>query len=162
MQERETLQEVLSAYFRDESLWRQRQWERFALGVDKRYRTATTWLAELAAFVRRLPDDDPGIETLTAFGWPAECFRHGTGFEGSCAVKRVGFDGTRTKPLIRQPEKHDLERAWAAWVAAAERDAREIERMLEILVALIEDTPRSRLQAALGRFARRSDDAWSA
>lgn len=162
MIERETIQEVLAAYFRDESLWRQHQSERPSLSLDRRYRTACEWLAELAAWVKRLPDNDPGIKTLGSFGWPPSCFRHGTGSDAAHALRHIGFDGTRTKPLVDRPDNRDLARAWSFWVTAAERDARSIARMLGILVELLEDTPRSRLQAALGRLGRKPDDTWPA
>ena len=148
-----SIQTELSKFFRDEAAWRLKKYE-VGNHADPREWTAAQWHIRLAIFIEGLPDNDPGIETLASFGWPAECFRHGTGFEGMTIASRLGFRGTPTSPNPRLPKENAMWGCWAAFVSAAERDRYAVDRVLAILATLLDDTSRSRLKAALGRFKK--------
>jgi hypothetical protein len=146
----DTLQSVLAAFFREEAAWRQDRADRSR--HDLRERTSAKWLAELAAFVEQLGDDDPGISTLAGFRWTLQAFAGGAGPQSRTAAGFVGFGGTRDHPDDRPPRTLDLERNWATFVNAAQRDARDVERLVAILEARFDKLPRSRVRAALGKF----------
>ena len=149
-----TIQQTLAAYIREESAYRKKMYERHTDGDDEdlRVKCNANWLAELATFVERLPNEDDGIRTLSDFGWPVEAFSHGTGAAGAGALLSSGFKGTPNRPIIRRPETRDLERSWAGFVRAAKHDASEVGRMVAIVATLIDDMPRSRARAVLGRL----------
>jgi hypothetical protein len=152
----ETIQSVLSEYFQYEAKWRLNKYQK---GVERgqedvREKCSSEWLSALATFIRRLPDDDPGIRTLASFGWPVRCFTRGAGTESAAVTRTIGYKGAPDRPIVRPPDIYYIEKAWVAWVSGAERDAYGIGVELAIIGQCVDETSRSRLKVALGRFWR--------
>lgn len=148
----DTIQAVLSDHFAQEAEWRRRKYE---IGQrwgeeDVRERLSSEWLGELSRFVGGLPDEDPGMQTLRSFRWASDAFGRGTGAEARQVLSLVGFKGTRSKPLEKPASGPDLEKAWGAYVRAAERDFEAAERVAAIAIEhLLADTQAMERVAAI-------------
>lgn len=152
----EKLQNVLAMYFRDTATWRRNRGH-WRYEDDARDACSAEWLENLAEFVEALPDDDPGIRTLTSFGWPAAAFRHGAGHESNYITRKIGFRGDPNRPLTVRPSRTELTKTWRYWVTNAERDREYIDRLVAILGAIADQVPQARRQSVLGRLARRQE-----
>jgi hypothetical protein len=151
----DTIQTALARFFEFESTLRRRSFEDGAARgtPDVRAQCSAEWLALLAAYVEKLPDDDVGIRTLAGFDWPVPCFLRGPGSESRQAALKLGFKGGPDRPLVYPPSLRDLSRAWDVFVMAAERDYEDVAQLLAIVSALLPDS-HSSVRAALGRFTR--------
>jgi hypothetical protein len=108
----ETIQSVLANFFEHEAAWRLRKYQMD--GGDPRQKCSAAWFRALATFVSQLTNNDPGIQALEAFGWPARCFSRGTGAESNLALRSVGIKGSRNDPVVVYPSSGDLEKIWKA------------------------------------------------
>jgi hypothetical protein len=160
----DTLQSVLADFFRHQASHHRHEYRKSLEREheDLRRKCSADWLCKLAWFVQRLPEYDSRLKTLADFGWPAECFRRGTGTEGLHAALSIGFKGGIARPIVREATTEDLEEAWKDWVIAARRDAYAVERVIEIVGAILEDAmanedvPTSRVQTVLDKLRIRS------